>query len=236
MDNSEIFLEKFKQLEEAVRTTYRIREADSITYYLTGQVKYKRFADELKYCQKVRNFLVHENKINDQFAVDASDAMIKFIDDLIAAILNQPKCSDIQIKLRDVYWRGMQDTVKQTMSVMRQKLYTHVPILDVNGKVLGVFDENSVFMYLADQEIVSVDDTLRFSDIREYLSTSNREMETFVFVKPSVYVEELETIVEKAFDKGQRVGLAFVTASGKPNDRLQGIITPWDMINANEND
>ena len=104
MDKSEIFIEKYKHLEDAVRITYNLREADSISFYLTGQAKYARFTDELRYCQKVRNFLVHEKKVNDNFAVEVSESMLAFIDSLIDSIVNQPRCADVQVKFRDIYW------------------------------------------------------------------------------------------------------------------------------------
>ena len=236
MDKSENFIEKYKHLEDVVRMTYNLREADSISYYLTNQAKYARFADELRYCQKVRNFLVHEKKVNDNFAVEVSKSMLDFIDSLIDSIVNQPRCSDVQIKFRDIYWRSINDTVNETMSVMRDKLFTHVPILDDECTVIGVFDENAMFTYIAEEGIVSIDEELRFSDIQKHLSIANREMEAFVFVRPNTYVEELESIIEDAFKNGKRVGLAFVTVSGKSSDRLQGIITPWDIIKVSKND
>ncbi len=230
MTNSEIFLEKYKQLEETVRSTYNLRNEDSISYYLTGQSKYKRYADDIRYCQDVRNLLSHKKKISDSFAVEPNEKMIQFVDSLINSIKNRPKCSDIQIKFKDVYWRSMSDNIKETMLLMRNKLFTHIPILNEDGLVIGVFDENSVFSYIADEEIVSIDETLKFADIKKYLSITGREMESFVYIKASAYVEELESIIEEAFNKGHRIGLAFVTVNGSPKDKLQGIITPWDII------
>lgn len=128
MKNSEVFLEKYKQLEDVVRSTYKLGEGDSISHYLSSQSKYKRFADDIRYCQKVRNLLCHEKKVSDSFAVEASVSMIEFIDRLIDNIKKRPKCFDIQIKFADVCWRSLNDTVKDTMTEMRNKLFTHIPV------------------------------------------------------------------------------------------------------------
>ena len=236
MGNSEIYLDKYKHLEEAVRTVYRIKESDSISYFLSVQPKYKHLADKIRYCQKVRNLLVHEVKIEDEFTVTPSDAMIRFIDRLIARIINLPRCYDIQVKIGDVYWRGLSDSVKEAVLVMKNRMFTHIPILDDRGVVIGVFDENSVFSYIADQEIVSIDEELRFSDIEKYISLDGRETETFVFVRGDSYVDDLEDTVEEAYSKGERVGIAFVTPNGRRDERIQGIITPFDIIKASDND
>ena len=55
-------------------------------------------------------------------------------------------------------------------------------------------------------------------------------MEVFAFIKHTAFIEDLERIFEKYFRKGQRVGMAFLTADGKATSKLMGIITPWDMI------
>ena len=92
------------------------------------------------------------------------------------------------------------------------------------------FDENSIFNYLADEEIIGVDDTLTFNDIKKYITLDNREMETFLFFKADAFVEELNRKIESEFNNGRRVGIAFMTATGKQSESLQGIITPWDII------
>ena len=55
-------------------------------------------------------------------------------------------------------------------------------------------------------------------------------MEEFIFFPPTGYVEELENEFEKAFRKGKRIGVAFITPTGKKTEKLQGIITPWDIL------
>lgn len=230
LNNSENFLEKYKKLEETVRVTYKIKDQQSISYYLSEQSKYKWCAEEIKYCQDVRNILAHKRKINNSYAVEPNENMIKFIDDLIEKIKNRPRCSNVQIPFNKVYWRSLSDTVKDTITQMKENLFTHIPILDEKKRVIGVFDENSVFEYISNEEIMSIDENLKFSDILKYLSLDNREMESFIFVKANSFTEDLEDKIEIALKKGKRIGLAFVTVNGNPNEKLQGIITPWDLI------
>lgn len=229
MSNAEIFIDKYKQLEEAVRVTYNLRDNDSISYYLTNQKEYQKFKEDIKYCQEVRNLLSHKKKINDRYAVEPDEEMIKFIDRLIEKIKNREKCSDIQINIKKVYWQPINGSVKKTMQVMKEKCYTYIPILQ-NGVVIGVFDENSVFNYIAAEECVEISDSLTFNDIKEYISLYGREMEDFIFFKERGYVEELESAIEKAFKKGRRTEIAFITINGRPDEKLQGIITPLDIL------
>jgi hypothetical protein len=112
-------------------------------------------------------------------------------------------------------------------------VYTHIPIFE-NGVLVGVFDENSLFNYVAENEIVDVDDDLTFADIREYLSLQGREMEEFLFVRASMYVEDLEKEIQRYFNQNKRVGIAFLTANGRENEPILGMVTPWDILSVPE--
>ena len=229
MDNAEIFIEKYKQLEELVRSTYNLKNSDSISAYLSSQNVYQRYRDEIRYCQEVRNLLSHKKKISNNFAVEPSQQMIDFIDNLINKIKKRTKCYEIQISESQVCWKSMNDSVKETIKEMSDKLYTHIPIIE-DGKVVGVFDENSIFNYLSKQEIIMIEDKTTFNDIKDFIGLYDSEMEEFIFFRSNSYLEELENEFEKAYRKGKRIGIAFMTQNGKSYEKLQGIITPWDMI------
>ena len=229
MSNAEIFIDKYKQLEEVVRTTYGLNESDSISHYLTEQKKFNKYKSEIKYCQEVRNLLNHKKKINDSYAVEPSVQMLSFIDSLIENIKSRARCRDISVK--NVCWRPLDGNVKETMQMMREKGFTHIPILK-NNVVIGVFDENSLFNFLVSEGSVSISDSLTFADIKEYISIAGRETERFIFFGGNHYVDNLEDEFEKAHSRGGRIGIAFITANGKPDEPLQGIITPWDIISA----
>lgn len=83
MDNAEIFIEKYKQLEKVVRSTYNLKASDSVAYYLKSQNRFKEFKEEIDYCREVRNLLSHREKIDNDFTVKPSVGMIEFIDTLI---------------------------------------------------------------------------------------------------------------------------------------------------------
>ena len=231
MTNAEIFIEKYKQLEEVVRSAYKLNDSDSISYYLTKQDEYSKYRNEIKYCQEVRNLLSHKRKINGAYAVEPAENMLKFIDKLISGIKNRPTCRDIQVGMKDVYWQPMTGNVRKAMQIMCSRGYSSIPILE-NGTVIGIFDENSIFNYLAENEKIEITDELTFSDIKEYIALEKRDSRTYIFFRSGEFVEKLEDEIEAVFRKGKRVGIAFITQSGRPNEKLMGIITPWDIISS----
>lgn len=233
MNNADIYIEKYKLLEKAVRDTYHLKQGDSISRFLCSQEKYAKLADDIRYCQEVRNWLQHESKVNGEFAIMPSSEMLSFIDDLIDKVNSPRRCGDISVRYEKIFWRNMNASVRDTVHTMRQRGFSHVPVLK-NGMVVGVFDENSIFNYLSDNGSVSLDGDLKLSDIEKYLSLDGRKTERFLFVKPSTYVEDLEEKIQQESKRGNRVVMAFVTATGKRNSQLRGIVTPLDVINADE--
>lgn len=122
----------------------------------------------------------------------------------------------------------MKDSVIETIEVMREKSYTHIPIMD-GKRVIGIFDENALFCYVADHGIVDLDG-LTFKEIIEYLSLDGREMEVFTIHNRQTYVDELQEEFQKQFDNNKRLGVPFITEHGKPNEAISHMLTAWDVI------
>lgn len=233
MNATDLFLDLYKQLEETVRVTFELDDRDSISYYLSNRTEFRKYKEDIRYCQDVRNLLSHKRKINGSYAVEPSNEMINFIRNLINTIKKRQKCSDILIPFGKVFHVDEQTAVIPTVRTMRKLQYTQVPIVK-NGCVTGVFDENSVFSYLAHSGSNTLADSLVFADIREFTSLDGRERQQFIFFAADRFVDELENEFERASGKGRRIGLAFITENGKREEKLLGIITPWDIIAAEE--
>lgn len=230
MDNSEVFIEKYKELEEAVRNRYRLSPGDSISYYLSHLDEYRSYQDEIRYCQEVRNLLQHKRKINASYPVEPADATIEFITSLIDRIKDRKKCREICIPFQKICYRSLNDHVKEAMLVMKQNNFSCIPIVE-NRKVIGAFDENSLFEYLSKEELPEIDDELCFSDISSFLSLTQREMEDFMFFTQNGYVEDIYCKFEQSFTNGKRLAAVFLTMSGSQNEDLYGMLTAWDVLN-----
>lgn len=231
--NAEIFIEKYKELEQAVRAEYSLSDGDSISFYLGHKTKYKKYQEDIAYCQKVRNFFAHNGKlpdgVNKSFAIEPNDCMVEFITRLIDNIKNRERCIDVAVRLNEVYWCRMNHNVRTAVRIMAEGGFTHVPVLE-GGRVVGVFDELSVIRYLSSSEHNEIDQNLRFSQIKDFITFDKRGLKGFVFVASNLYAEELREMIDIAYSEGRRIKMAFVTAGGKQDETLLGIITPWDLI------
>lgn len=233
MTNADVFIQHYKELEEVVRYVYNLSVVDFISMPFSKSKESRQFRDEIMYCKEVRNLLQHKKKICDNYAIQPSDEMINFISALIEKIKGKQKCCDILIPFSQLYCRTISDFVKPAMIKMRQKSFSHIPIIH-EKKVIGVFNASSMFSYVADEEIVEVDDKLKFSDIEKYLDFNTNDLEVFRFERMDIYVDDLQQRFKEEFEKGKRIGMLFITQNGKNGEGILGIITPWDILANNK--
>ena len=154
--------------------------------------------------------------------------MIALLEQTIEKVRNPKRARNIFIPRNKVCCRSMDDYVYPTMIEMRDNVYTHIPILE-DDVVVGVFSENTLLSYLIDDEIVSIDENVKFSDIAKYLPMDKHTAESFRFVSQNMLLSEVDDIFAEALKNVYRIGLIFVTNSGKSTEKLLGIISAWDV-------
>ena len=144
---------------------------------------------------------------------------------------NRSRCRDICVLKKDIVWRGPDDPVKPAIEQMRLLGHSSIPILR-DGRVIGVFDERSLFQYVSQcgGNVFPAAGTLTFRDLEPYTSVTERNMQAFAFASMNAYVDDVVALFEKQLENGKRIRLVLLTNSGKPTDRLRGILTPWDII------
>lgn len=231
---TEIFLQKYRELESIISAEYDLPNSESAVSYIIRRSEYKNIKTELDYCREVRNLLSHNPMLkNKRYAVEPDEEMIALLEQTIEKIRNPKRARHIYIPRSKVCCRSMDDLVYPTMVEMRDNVYTHIPILE-DEVVVGVFSENTLLSYLIDDEIVNIDENVKFSDIAKYLPAEKHTAESFRFISQNMLLADIDEIFAEALKKNDRIGLVFVTNSGKPTEKLLGIISAWDIAGAEQ--
>ncbi len=229
MDKSQYFLKKYGELEEAGSQYYKLsNDKGEVVQKLAKLPEFTDVKKRLDYCRTVRNLIIH-NDVAYDFRILPSDKMIELLETLIEQIHRIPLCRDFAIRTSNVYSCSIDDLVLPAMSIMKEKNYTHVPILN-DGVVAGIFSENTLFAYLLDNEIINVDNETRFSELARYLPINNHITEIFHFLPWGAQVFNAKDLFEKALKKMERIGMIFLTQNGSATEKLLGILTPWDIL------
>lgn len=229
MNNTELFLDKYKQLENIAIHELKLPPDGSAVAKLEKRSEFKDIRYELNYCREVRNLLQHNQKLDEEFAVEPGNKMIELLDSVIDRIKNPVRCCDIAIPFKDLLWKSLDDYVMPAIKVMNDRNISHVPIL-TDRRVVGDFSDNCVFPYLLGDEKCHIDNNTRFRDLEEYLSLDNHPSEVFQFIKYNAKLSVAEKLYEEAYSRHERVGLIFLTENGRPEERLLGVLTSWVIL------
>ncbi|MCQ2513396.1 MAG: CBS domain-containing protein [Lachnospiraceae bacterium] len=230
MDKCEEFLDLYKRLEELAVNEFGAKGDGTAVSQLQRMPEFKNVRSELDYIRDVRNLLTHRPRIDDNYAVEPTDAMIDLLKKTIGRIEKPLIASDIYVPMGKVLYAGMETKVFSVMSAMYKKAYTHVPILD-NSKVVGVFSDNTLMNYILFGNLIITKET-RFSEIEKYLPLGAHSSETYRFVARNETLSNISDIFDESLKNSDRVGMIFVTEHGKSEEKLLGIITAWDVAAA----
>jgi len=225
---TDIFLDKYKTLENVVKTEFRLSDKESPMNFIMNNRDYQNIRNQLDLCRETRNLLSHNPKVSGEYAVEPSEKMIELLDKVIAKITMPPRANNIMIKKSDTCYRGMNDSVREAMFEMHEKSFTHIPLLE-DDRVVGVFCENTLLSIIIDEERLNIDSNLKFTDIKKYLDIERKEVEVYPFVSQDTPISKISELFKNSPKRKDRTGMVFVTQNGKKSEKLLGIITAWEV-------
>ena len=227
MTNAEIFIERYKRLEKAVKFKYALKDSDSVLRAMQSDESLRDRWAEIKLCQSVRNLLQHEPKLDSGYPIEPSDELLDILSSITDEVEARPRCIDIATK--NVFSGSPTAKVLGAVKTMRERGFTTIPVVKKH-RVVGVFDHARLFAYISDSPSHSLGAETSFSDIADYL-TGDKLGNTYVlYVRPDEYAEDLRERVERLSKRAKRLSAAFVTDTGDKSGSLLGMITMLDIL------
>jgi len=138
VSKTEIFLDKYKQLENVIKAEFNLGKNDSAMNYLIRQKPFREYENELDLCRETRKLLSHNPKFNGAYAVEPSEELISFIDRIIDKIENPLRAKDVMVPKNVLCYRHMNASVREAMIALRNNSYKYIPILE-DGMLAGIF-------------------------------------------------------------------------------------------------
>lgn len=228
-DNTVEFLDLYNRLERLIRERYNLsRDGGAIAWLLSRDKAPRALRDELDYCREVRNFLQHNERIDGSYAVIPSDAMLDALRSTLERFEGMGAAEDVCTRREKIRVATMDEPLRPVLRDMAEHGYAHVPIL-ADGRVVGVLSESTVLSYLVDDMALEIPETATLKQLERLLALDAHEPGRFAFVARREPADEVAELFQASLRQANRLVMVFVTEHGKPDERLLGIITAWDL-------
>lgn len=208
-------------VEATTRFLAKYRELENFDNKRLEKFK-KLYRDEFDMYRNIRNCLTHD-EYNGDYPFAVAEELVDSLEEMIR-IMNYT-AEEVCITVDRLITASLDDRLIDAIKVLSRRNFSHLPILDEEGKVQYVFSEQSIMEILSAGKYSKARPLSEFTD---FFGLENKN-ELFLFVKK----EELAVNVKEMFeirDALKRCQLIFVSEDGTKDSRLFGIITPHDVL------
>lgn len=232
------FIAIFNEVDSSLRKISGMGETVSHMFVIDRLSDNNKFIrnhkEELKLYARLRNAIVH-NPFGTEINVIAEPhpKIVAKYAALRDGIVNPPAALKYAIPPKKIYSTKIDANAREVMQVMADKAFTYVPVLDEQGGVKGIFSENTVFLYLARNQICAVDDKTSIAEFAEYLPLNQHVSEYFEFVPKEANIDDVRDLFERGLVERKRLAAVFITSNGRANEPILGMLTAWDIAGHN---
>lgn len=232
-DRSQKLIQVYNEMDAFMRQEYgQDKYADHaflIRELATKNRVIARHQQEMMAIAQLRNSLVHSPfaHLKGPIAQPNPEVIERYIG-IRDAILHPRDALSIAIPVQKIYTATPESNLILVLRTMNEHVYTHVPIMD-EDKLVGIFSENTLLSYLADREEAIITKDMTIGDFSVHTPLYAHSSEMFAFVARKARLGQIFEIFNIAIHKHQRIGMVFITETGKETEKPLGIITAWDL-------
>ena len=168
MSNTSTFLKIYNGLEKYLSKLVNEPNYNSIPS-LINKVKDKNpaveeYANDLWELAELRNALVHNKK--HEVLAEVTKRAVELIKKISSKIKHPPLA--IEVASKPVYVCQAGDFLLNELKIMKDKVYTHVPVYD-NGKFIGILSETSIFNWQCEVNEAHINlKNMKVGDIKDF--------------------------------------------------------------------
>ena len=230
---TDMFLDLYKEIEELLKNKGMKNGRSSMMMQFIASPDGRPYKDDLNVCREIRNILTHCPDIDGEPPLIPSDSSINTLKKVYEYLSAPPRALDRAAKGNDLLCAKLSSHVIPVMHKMVQMGYSHIPVFE-NGVLYGVFSISTVFSKALDSREDPVTKDTLIRDFADYLPIDKHVCETFLFASRDTTLIEAEAMFESQKGPEQnRVAAIFITHNGTCRERILGMLTPWDVLDAN---
>lgn len=229
MEKVEAFLALYQKLDEYLR--HNAGQARDVPFgkrldaLAQKHPVLRQNAAKLKDYGDLRNALVHHRDPGGGWIAEPSERTLQEFEQIVQAILLPQKLIPRFQKL-DIRLFSPQDPLVTALQHMREHDYSQV-VVRIEGK-LSLLTVEGIARWLEEQaqeDIISVREAI-IRDAWRYEQAEN----VSVMSRDQTVYDAMEIFMLAIEQRKPRIYALLITERGKATERLQGIVTPWDLL------
>lgn len=232
---AERFLEMFRELEEVLALQYcdTRKYSSSVMEYINDRSN-PYYREELNTCREIRNLLTHHADIGGKAIVEPSDEVMDLLEKILQYVSNPPLVLEYATPFERLLITSPEQRAFTVMHKMKGRGFSHVPVLD-KGVFCGIFSNSLPFAYILEYECgITRDFTI--ADFGKLLEIDNHCTERYLFAPKTMTVRQAGKAFETVGSDKKRLAMILITEHGRPNEKILGVLTPFDVLHINENE
>lgn len=188
-----------------------------------------RYESEMRAAAQLRNIIVH-NPLSETASPLAMPhiELVNRYGEIRMALLHPASALSIAVPASQIYTATLETPLRQVLKDMNDNIFTHVPIIK-NNQMIGIFSENALLSYLADNSDVIILGDMTMEAFKQYLPLKAHKGEHFEFLPRRASLADVYTVFNRAIKVRRRIGMLFITEHGKHYEKPLGIVTAWDL-------
>ncbi len=229
------FLSNFQELEDIINLKggHKSRFNDNLTTMSLSNAYVRARLGEILDLYALRNVYSHMQR--GKYFASLTDYAVTLLATLLEEIKHPPNTLEVFApKIGSVlYETTVNAFIKDVLRDMTDNEYTHVPVWNGN-KLVGTFAYNSFFQWV-NYELQSRQQPHFEKEIMGDINSRylNEDVVRFRFVRCTDPAHEVPIIFENSTKQRKRLDCIFVTESGKRDEKILALVTPWDLYKVN---
>lgn len=230
MAGTESFIALCKELEAAVKARYGSESYGESAYvFLSRRGEFKPYAKELDLIREVRNLIQHKDvEVKGIEAIRVDDVLMDALREIISLVQHPETVGDVCT--RELVTATLDTPVREVISRMLDSSFSHIPVLDEQGKLLGIFSENTIFTRVGKEGLEALSKQDCVGDYRAYLDIKDHVRDSFRFIAEDVETDQAVEQFKVRDKQERRLAMLVVTKHGDPNEKVTGVLTPYDVL------
>jgi len=229
MTNAQKFLDHYNELDQALAKTLGQSDYESFSQRIRQLILrnpvVRRYKDDLHQLGNLRNAIAHQSRDGRAIA-EPFDETVSLLQRILEEFKN-PKRVIPEFQF-EVFSVRSETRLINLLTEMKEKDFSQAPILDDLGNIIEMISTNTISRWLFGEyknQLINLTEA-KISDLIPYIET--KENYSLISRNTSIF-GTTEIYFKKSKEKESKLDCMIITHSGKPSEKLMGIVCIEDI-------